>query len=123
VPAALKNELSASLNFIKHKMLTFVLTLSNTMKAAYQEEELVDVLEAIETTEVMDLVVFNDDINTFDHVIDTLMRVCKHSPEQAEQCTMLIHFKGKCAVKTGTFDFLKPMREAICEAGIDARIV
>jgi ATP-dependent Clp protease adaptor protein ClpS len=94
-----------------------------TMKAAYQEEELVDVLEAIETTEVMDLVVFNDDINTFDHVIDTLMRVCKHSPEQAEQCTLLIHYKGKCAVKTGTFDFLKPMREAICEAGIDARIV
>jgi ATP-dependent Clp protease adaptor protein ClpS len=93
------------------------------MKAAYQEEELVDVLEAIETTEVMDLVVFNDDINTFDHVIDTLMRVCKHSPEQAEQCTLLIHYKGKCAVKTGTFDFLKPMREAICEAGIDARIV
>jgi ATP-dependent Clp protease adaptor protein ClpS len=93
------------------------------MKAAYQEEELVDVLEAIETTEVMDLVVFNDDINTFDHVIDTLMRVCKHSPEKAEQCTLLIHYKGKCAVKTGTFDFLKPMREAICEAGIDARIV
>jgi ATP-dependent Clp protease adaptor protein ClpS len=93
------------------------------MKAAYQEEEMVDVLEAIEITEVVDLVVFNDDINTFDHVIDTLMRVCKHSPEQAEQCTLLIHYKGKCAVKTGTFDFLKPMREAICEAGIDARIV
>lgn len=93
------------------------------MKPAYQEEILADVLEAIETTEVMDLVVFNDDINTFDHVIETLVRVCKHSAEQAEQCTLLIHFKGKCAVKVGSFDFLRPFREAICEAGIDARIV
>lgn len=93
------------------------------MKSAYQEDEMVEVLEAIETVDVMDLIVFNDDVNTFDHVIDTLIRVCNHTAEQAEQCTMLIHFKGKCAVKTGTFDFLKPMREAICEAGIDARIL
>ena len=93
------------------------------MKAAYQEDEMVDVLEAIETVDVMDLIVFNDDVNTFDHVIDTLIKVCKHTPEQAEQCTMLIHYKGKCAVKSGTFDFLKPLREAICEAGIDARIL
>jgi ATP-dependent Clp protease adaptor protein ClpS len=95
------------------------------MKPAYQEEILtdVDVLEAVETTDLMDLVVFNDDVNTFDHVIETLIRVCKHTPEQAEQCTLLIHYKGKCAVKNGTFDFLKPLREAICEAGIDARIL
>jgi ATP-dependent Clp protease adaptor protein ClpS len=93
------------------------------MKPDFQLEEMPDVLEAVETTEVMDLVVFNDDVNTFDHVIATLIRVCKHTPEQAEQCTMLIHYKGKCAVKTGSFDFLKPMREAICEAGIDARIL
>jgi ATP-dependent Clp protease adaptor protein ClpS len=93
------------------------------MKPDHQQEELADVMEAVETTEVMDLVVFNDDVNTFDHVIATLIRVCKHTPEQAEQCTMLIHYKGKCAVKTGSFDFLKPLREAICEAGIDARIV
>lgn len=95
----------------------------NSMKTAYQEEVLTDVLEAVETVDQMDLIVFNDDINTFDHVIDTLIKVCKHTPEQAEQCTMLIHYKGKCAVKTGTFDFLRPMREAICEAGIDARIL
>ena len=93
------------------------------MRSAYQEQELVDVLEAVETTDVMDLVVFNDDINTFEHVIDTLIKVCKHTTEQAEQCTWIIHYKGKCAVKSGTFDFLKPMREAICEAGIDARIL
>ncbi len=93
------------------------------MKPKYQEEELVDVLEAVETTDLMDLVVFNDDVNTFDHVSRTLIKVCKHTPEQAEQCTMIIHYKGKCQVKNGTFDFLRPMREAICEAGIDARIL
>lgn len=93
------------------------------MKHGYQEEVLTDVLEATETTEVVDLVVFNDDYNTFVHVIETLIKVCKHTPEQAEQCTLIIHHKGKCAVKSGTFDFLKPMREAICEVGIDARIL
>lgn len=93
------------------------------MKPFHQHEEAVDVLEAVETTDLMDLIVFNDDVNTFDHVIDTLIRVCKHTPEQAEQCTLLIHYKGKCAVKSGSFDFLKPLRESICEAGIDARIL
>lgn len=94
-----------------------------SMKPAQKQEEQVDVMEAVETTDVMDLVVFNDDVNTFDHVIATLIRVCKHTPEQAEQCTLLIHYTGKCAVKTGTFDFLRPFREGICEAGIDARIL
>ena len=93
------------------------------MKPAKKQEESVDVMEAVETTDVMDLVVFNDDVNTFDHVISTLIRVCQHTPEQAEQCTFLIHYKGKCAVKSGVFDFLRPFREAICEAGIDARIL
>jgi ATP-dependent Clp protease adaptor protein ClpS len=93
------------------------------MKPAYEQEVMTDVLEAVETTDLMDLVVFNDDVNTFDHVISTLIRVCKHTPEQAEQCTILIHYRGKCAVKNGSFDFLKPLRESICEAGIDARIL
>ncbi|HEY3385786.1 MAG TPA: ATP-dependent Clp protease adaptor ClpS [Saprospiraceae bacterium] len=93
------------------------------MKHAFQEQELVDVMEVVETTDLMDLVVFNDDVNTFDHVINTLIRVCRHTNEQAEQCTLIIHYKGKCAVKNGTLDILKPMRDAICEVGIDARIV
>ncbi len=93
------------------------------MSYSYQEEVLIEELEAVETIDEMDLVVFNDDINTFDHVINTLIRVCRHTPEQAEQCTLLIHHKGKCSVKNGTFDFLRPMRQAICEAGIDARIL
>jgi ATP-dependent Clp protease adaptor protein ClpS len=93
------------------------------MKASYQEKESVEVLEVIDVADVKDLVVFNDDFNTFDHVIETLIRVCRHTPEQAEQCTWLIHHKGKCTVKTGALEELNPMREAICEAGIDAKIL
>lgn len=93
------------------------------MKHDFQADEMVDVLEVIETTDLMDLVVFNDDVNTFDHVINTLKKVCRHTQEQAEQCTLLIHYKGKCTVKNGSFEFLKPMRDGICEAGIDARII
>ncbi len=93
------------------------------MKTSVQEQELIDVLEVIETTELKDLVVFNDDVNTFDHVINTLIRVCKHTPEQAEQCTWIIHYKGKCGVKRGTHEELQPMKDAICEAGIDAKII
>jgi ATP-dependent Clp protease adaptor protein ClpS len=97
------------------------------MKHAFQEEKSVDVLEevleVVESTELMDLIVFNDDVNTFDHVINTLIKVCKHTPEQAEQCTLLIHYKGKCTVKNGSFIYLKPLRDAICEEGIEARII
>ncbi len=93
------------------------------MKPGVLIEEDVAELEVIETTEVMELVVFNDDFNTFDHVIRTLIKVCHHTPEQAEQCTWLIHHKGRCTVKSGTFDFLKPYRDAICEEGIDAKIL
>ena len=93
------------------------------MRTQTQKLESPEVLVLEETTDVYDLVVFNDDINTFDHVIKTLIKVCKHTPEQAEQCTLLIHYRGKCAVKMGSFDELRPMREAICEAGIDARIL
>lgn len=93
------------------------------MKPEFQEDESVEVLDAVETTDLMDLVVFNDDVNTFEHVTRTLIKVCQHTPEQAEQCTLIIHYKGKCQVKNGTFDFLRPLREAICEAGIDARIL
>jgi ATP-dependent Clp protease adaptor protein ClpS len=88
------------------------------------EWELAEVAEAVEeATDLRELVVFNDDVNTFEHVTKTLIRVCKHTPEQAEQCTWIIHYKGKCTVKSGSYPELKPMREAITEAGIDARIL
>ena len=87
----------------------------------WQTQELHDTEVLTETYH--SLIVWNDDVNTFDHVIATLIRVCHHTPEQAEQCTFLIHYKGKCAVKSGSLEFLRPFREAICEAGIDARIL
>lgn len=93
------------------------------MKAAVDVQEETVTMEVVETVDVHDLVVFNDDFNTFQHVINTLIRVCQHTPEQAEQCTYIIHFKGKCTVKTGSWDELRPMREAICEVGIDAKIL
>lgn len=92
------------------------------MKEKEKERHEVEVLEISNLNDLSALMVFNDDVNTFAHVIQTLIRVCGHTPEQAEQCALLIHHKGKCAVKNGTFDELKPMRDAICEVGIDARI-
>ena len=88
-----------------------------------QEKPEEEVLEDVETLEDKDLVVLNDDYNTFDHVINTLIKVCDHSPEQAEQCTWIIHYKGKCTVKKGSYEELKPKRDAIREAGIGAKIV
>lgn len=86
-------------------------------------DEEVSIEEIIDLVDQQNLIVYNDDYNTFDHVIDTLIKVCKHEVHQAEQCTHLIHFKGKCAVKKGTFDELKPMRTGITDAGIKASIV
>jgi ATP-dependent Clp protease adaptor protein ClpS len=68
------------------------------------------------------LIVWNDEVNTFEWVIETLMEVCGHSAEQAEQCAMLIHTQGKYAVKNGSYDELKPMCDAITERSIGATI-
>lgn len=68
------------------------------------------------------LVLYNDDVNTFDHVIECLMRICKHQLHQAEQCTLIIHYKGKCSVKEGTWEVLKPMKDALCEEKLSAVI-
>lgn len=86
-------------------------------------EEIELLLEELIDQEALDLLVFNDDVNTFEHVIQVLMKVCKHTHEQAEQCTLIIHYKGKCSVKKGSREELKPMCEAILDAGIQAAIV
>ena len=86
-----------------------------------QQESSQDTLEAVEKDS--ELIVFNDEVNTFDHVINTLIRVCKHSNEQAQQCTLIIHFKGKCSVKTGPIEKLKSACQGILDAGIQAEIV
>ena len=68
------------------------------------------------------IVVWNDDVNTFEWVIETLIEICKHSYEQAEQCAYIIHFKGKYAVKEGSYEELKPMCDAITDRGIGATV-
>ena len=70
-----------------------------------------------------EIIVYNDDVNTFDHVIDTLVRVCDHTPIQAEQCSLIVHYNGKCTVKTGEYDKLKIQCTALLEAGLSAEIV
>ncbi|HLW33979.1 MAG TPA: ATP-dependent Clp protease adaptor ClpS [Aequorivita sp.] len=70
-----------------------------------------------------EIVLYNDDVNTFDHVINTLIFACEHTPEQAEQCSIIVHYKGKCTVKTGEFDDLKPRCTMLLEAGLSAEIV
>lgn len=70
-----------------------------------------------------EIVLYNDDVNTFDHVIDTLMRVCKHTAEQAEQCSLIVHYNGKCTVKTGELKDLKPQCTLLLEAGLSAEII
>lgn len=82
-----------------------------------------DVLLLEEHIDLRNLVVYNDDVNTFEHVIETLIQVCNHSQEQAEQCTYLIHYKGKCTVKVGSFEELEGMCTAIHDRGISADIV
>jgi len=84
-------------------------------------QEEIEVVEQ-STANEKQLVVFNDDINTFDHVISTLVKICKHTSEQAEQCTWIIHFKGKCIVKVGELKALQLMKKEICNAGISAEV-
>ena len=75
-----------------------------------------------ETENPWSLIVWNDEVNTFEWVIETLIEVCGHSAEQAEQCAFIIHYKGKYAVKQGSYDELKPQCDAITERGISATI-
>jgi len=89
-------------------------------KPITEQEEDVELLTENESN--CHLIVWNDEVNTFDWVIITLIKVCGHHEEQAEQCAILIHTKGKYAVKEGDYEFLKPMCDAITERGIGATI-
>ncbi|WP_431191686.1 ATP-dependent Clp protease adaptor ClpS [Nonlabens ulvanivorans] len=68
------------------------------------------------------IVLYNDEVNTFDHVIDMLVAACDHTPLQAEQCSMIVHYKGKCSVKTGAYKDLEPRCTKLLEAGLTAEI-
>ncbi|MEI6019599.1 MAG: ATP-dependent Clp protease adaptor ClpS [Bacteroidota bacterium] len=84
------------------------------------EQEVVETV--IKDEAVKALLLYNDDFNTFDFVTESLIKVCKHDALQAEQCTYLVHYTGKCVVKNGTFKKLKPLCEALLERGLSAKI-
>lgn len=85
-----------------------------------EEEFDVSVLELL--VDKKDLIIYNDDYNTFEHVIESLIKVCEHKPIQAEQCTYIIHHNGKCQVKRGEYELLEPLCTALLERGITAEI-
>lgn len=88
-------------------------------KEKIQEE--VDVLE--KEVNQHEIVLYNDDVHTFDFVIDSLIDVCEHTLEQAEQCTILVHYKGKCTVKSGEYNDLKPRCSKLLSLGLSAELV
>lgn len=77
---------------------------------------------AVKDDDAREIILHNDDINTFEHVIVSLMEICDHDPFQAEQCAWLVHYKGKCSVKRGDFTRLRPICQALCARGLSAAI-
>jgi ATP-dependent Clp protease adaptor protein ClpS len=94
----------------------------SSIKPGTQTNEWEEIGVLTETEEPCTLIVWNDEVNTFQWVIETLMDVCGHSYEQAEQCAYIIHFQGKYAVKKGSYDDLKPKCDAITDRGIGATV-
>jgi ATP-dependent Clp protease adaptor protein ClpS len=80
------------------------------------------IVEEIVEARLRNLVLYNDDFNTFDFVIEALIEICKHEALQAEQCTYIVHYNGKCSVKNGSYTDLNPMRVALCDRGLSAVI-
>ncbi|WP_420320037.1 ATP-dependent Clp protease adaptor ClpS [Flagellimonas sp.] len=88
-----------------------------------QEKVSEELLLEEEVVKQNEIILFNDDVNTFDHVINTLIKVCDHTPEQAEQCSLIVHYNGKCTVKTGVYSDLKPRCSKLLDAGLSAEII
>ena len=91
-------------------------------KHSYNPIELEELLLEEKDLKENNIVLYNDDVNTFDFVIDSLIKVCNHDPLQAEQCSFIVHHNGKCAVKEGAFEELKPLCEALLDRGLSATI-
>ncbi len=91
------------------------------MSTIEKTKEKLDILT--KETPLHEIILYNDDVNTFDFVIDSLINVCEHTVEQAEQCTILVHYKGKCAVKTGEYKDLEPRCTKLLNLGLSAEII
>ena len=99
-------------DFIKEKQMNIT--------PSWKEQTEVAVLQEKENLHV--LILYNDEVNSFDYVIDCLIEICNHTTEQAEQCTWLVHFKGKCEVKIGNFNQLKKVCTQLLERGLSAEV-
>ena len=84
------------------------------------KESEVEVLTQLEREH--EIILYNDDINTFDHVINSLVAYCEHTFEQAEQCAYIVHYSGKCAVKSGSYEELEPICRKLLEVQLSAEI-
>ena len=93
------------------------------MSTDFDIEEEIQTNEDIGSESVRDLMIYNDDFNTFDHVINTLIYACDHEENQAHQCALLVHYKGKCSVKSGDYKDLEPRCSKLLQAGLSAEIV
>jgi len=93
-------------------------------KGGYQEEleESIEDVLLEDTGEDAELIVYNDDVNTFDWVIQCFMEILNHTSQQAEQLSLIVHFKGKATVKTASFEVLKPLKDALVDRGLSAVI-
>ena len=109
---------------IRKEILIFVQIKKNIMaeKEKGKEFTVIEDSSDVEGQEKISLILHNDEVNSFDFVIESLIEVCEHTSEQAEQCTYLVHYKGKCDVKSGGFDFLRSMRHALVDRGLTATI-
>lgn len=101
----------------------FIIFVSNPLDMSSKEHLQEEVLVDEEKKNLSEIVLFNDEVNTFDHVIQTLIDVCEHTPEQAEQCSLIVHYNGKCTVKTGEYTDLKPRCTRLLQAGLSAEIL
>ena len=88
-----------------------------------KEKKSEDLLVDSKEQQLNEIVLYNDDVNTFDHVIDTLVKACKHTDEQAEQCALIVHYKGQCTIKTGVYEDLEAPCTLILDAGLSAEII
>ncbi len=107
---------------IPRKNRIFAFPKTRTMNQTLKEKEELQVAD-VETNDGYKLMLYNDDYHTFDYVIDSLIKICKQTPEQAEQCTVLVHYKGKCVVKNGTREALMPMHQALLGQSLTSEIV
>ncbi len=91
------------------------------MSEKHQYEE--DIIEKVESVDLKELMLFNDDFNSFQHVIEMLCKYCNHETVQAEQCAWIVHNNGKCMVKRDEYSSLKPIYDALLEAGLSVKIL